>query len=69
MNSVCGARQSKLDSLPTRVGFLTGPLTESSSQGPSIYLQIVLSPHLNRIYKMELNVANVTKANNILMKK
>ena len=68
MNSVCGARQSRLDSLPTRVGFLTGPLPKSSSQGPSIYLQIVLSLHLSRIHKMELNVANVTKTNNTLMK-
>ena len=66
VDSVCDARQNKFGSIPSRAEFVTAALLESSLQGTSIDLQIALTLLLSRMDKMESNIANVTKTNNLL---
>ena len=69
VNSACDARQSSSGSIPSRAGFLSAALPESSLQGTSIDLQSALTLPLRRMDKMESNIANVTETNNLLQEK
>ena len=69
VNSACDARQSSSGSIPSRAGFLSAALPESSLQGTSIDLQSALTLLLSRMGKMESNIANVAKTNNLLQEK
>ena len=65
VHSVCDARQNSPGSIPSRAGFLSVALPESSLQGTSIDLQSALTLLLSRVDKMESNIANATKTNNL----
>ena len=69
VDSACDAHQNSSDSIPPRVGFLLATLPESSLQETSIDLQSALILLLSRMDKMESNIANVTKTNNLLDEK
>ena len=69
VDSACDAHQDIPDSIPPRAGFLSATLPESSLQGTSIDLQSALTLLLSRMDKMELNIANVTRTNNLLEEK
>ena len=66
VNSACDARQSSSGSIPSRAGFLSAALPESSLQGTSNDLQSALTLLLSRMDKMESNIASVIKTNNLL---
>ena len=53
----------------SRAVFLTVALLESSLQGTSIDLQSTLTFLVSRIDKMESNIANVIKTNNLLQER
>ena len=55
--------------VPSRAVFLTVALLESSLQGTSIELQSTLTFLVSRIDKMESNIANVIKTNNLLQER
>ena len=65
MDSACDAYQNSPGSIPSRAGFFSSALPESSLQGTSIDLQSALTLLLSRMEKMESNIANVTKTNNL----
>ena len=69
VDSACDAHQNSPGSIPPRAGFLSTALPESSLQGTSIDLQSALTLLLSRMDKMESNIANVTKTNNLLQEK
>ena len=69
MDSACNADQNRPGSIPSRTEFVTAAFPESSLQETSIYLQSALTLLLSRIDKMESNIANVTKTNNLLHEK
>ena len=69
VDSACDAHQNSSDSIPPRVGFLLATLPESSLQETSIDLQSALTLLLSGMDKMESNIANVTKTNNLLEEK
>ena len=69
MGSACDAHQNSLDSIPPRAGFLLATFPEPSLQGTSFDLQSALTLLLSRMDKMESNIANVTKTNNVLQEK
>ena len=62
----CDAHQNRSRSIPSWDEFVTAALPESSLQGTSIDLKSVLTLLLSKMDKMESNIANVTKTNNIL---
>ena len=66
VDSVCDAHQNGAGSIPSRAGFFSAALPEPSLQGTSIELQSALTLLLRRMDKMESNIANVTKTNNLL---
>ena len=66
VDNACDARQNSPGSIPSRAGFLSAALPESSLQGISIDLQSAITLLLSRMDKMESNIANVTKTNNLL---
>ena len=66
MDSACGTRQNRPGSIPSWAEFDTAALPVSSLQGTSIDLQSALTLLLSRTDKMESNIANVTKTNNLL---
>ena len=66
MDSACEASEKRLGSVPSRAEFFTAALPEFSLQGTSIDLQSALTLLLSRMDKMESNIANVTKSNNLL---
>ena len=51
---------------PSKAGFLTAALPESSLQGTSIDLQSAFTLFLSRTDKIESNIVNVTKVYNLL---
>ena len=65
IDSTCDARQNSPSSIPSRAGFLSAALPESSLQGTSIDLQSALTLLLSRMDQMESNIASVTKTNNL----
>ena len=69
VDSGCDARQSSPGSIPSRAGFLSTAMPESSLQGTSIDLQSALTLLLSRMDKMESNIAYVTKTNNLLQER
>ena len=69
VNSACDARQNSPGSIPSRAGFLSAALLEPSLQGANIDLQSALTLFLSRVDKMESNIANVTKTNNLLQER
>ena len=69
MDSACDAHQNSSGSIPLRAGFFSAALPESSLQGTSIGLQSALTLFLSRMDKMESNIANITKTNNLLQEK
>ena len=69
VDSACDAHQNSPGSIPLRAGFLSAALPESSLLGTSIDLQSALTLLLSRMDKMESNIANVTKTNNLLQEK
>ena len=69
MDSACDVHQNSSDSIPPRVGFLLATLPKSSLQETSIDLQSARTLLLSRMNKMESNIANVTKTNNLLEEK
>ena len=66
VDSACNARQNRPSLIPSRSGFLTAALPESSLQGTSTDLESAFTFFLSRMEKMKSNVANVTKTNNLL---
>ena len=62
-DGACGAGQDSSGSIPSRAGFLSAALAESSLQATSIDLKSALILLLTRMNKMESNIANVTKTN------
>ena len=52
--------------MPSWAEFVTAVLPESSLQGTGIDLQSALTLLLSRMDKMESNIANVTKINNLI---
>ena len=67
VDSGCDARQSSPGSIPSRAGFLSTAMPESSLQGTSIDLQSALTLLLSRVDKMESTIVDyVTKTNNLL---
>ena len=65
MDSACNARQNRPGLKLSRAGFLTAVLPESSLQGTSVDLQSAVTLLLSRKDKIESNIANVTKTNNL----
>ena len=66
VDSACDAHQNSPSSIPSRAEFFSAALPESSLQGTSIDLQSALTLLLSRMDKMESNIVNVTKTNNLL---
>ena len=66
VDSACDARQNSSGSIPSRAGFLSAALSESSLQGTSIDLQSALTLLLSRMDKMVSNIVSATKTNNLL---
>ena len=66
MDSAYDAQQSSASSKPSRGGSFSAVLPGSLLQGTSIDLQSALTLLLRRMDKMESNIANVTKTNNLL---
>ena len=69
VDSACDIHQNSPGSIPPRAEILSTALPESSLQGTSIDLQSALTLLLSRMDKMESNIANVTKTNNLLQEK
>ena len=66
MDNPCDARQNRPGSIPSGAEFVTAALAETLLQGTSIDLKSALTVLLSRMDKMESNIANVTKSNNLL---
>ena len=66
MDSAYDAHPNSPGSKLSRGDFFSAALPESSLQGTSIDLQGALTLLLRRMDKMESNIANVTKTNNLL---
>ena len=66
MDNPCDACQNRPGSIPSAAEFVTAALAESLLQGTSIDIQSALTLLLSRMDKMESNIANVTKSNNLL---
>ena len=69
MNNASDARQNRPGSIPSRSKFVTVALPESLLQGTNVDIQSTLTLLLRRMKKMESNIANVTKTNNLLHKR
>ena len=69
VDSACDANQNSHGSIPPWTEFLSAEFPESSLLGTSIDLQSSLTLLLSRMDKMESNIVNVTKTNNLLQEK
>ena len=69
VDSGCDACQNSPGSIPSRAGFLSTAMPESSLQGTSIDLQSAFTLLLSRMDKMESNIAYVTETNNLLQER
>ena len=69
VDSECDTHHNSPDSLPSRTGFFSAALPESSLQGTNIDLQSALTLLLSRMDKIESIIANVTKTNNLPQEK
>ena len=69
VDSACDAHHNSPGSIPPRAGFHSSALPGSSLQGTSIDLQSAFTLLLSRMDKIESNIANVTKTNNLLQEK